>query len=307
MITDDFIQVVNANDQAAFVGTLSRDAERGTAFTAERGGERNFTSLDELAAAGDVDAVYIGSPNALHYEQALACIAGGKHVIVESPSAPPKRRRSRSFALPRQQVSWPSRLCVPSTIPPSTPSRTSWARLPHPPRLIALWQVFLALQRDSRGTCHQYLRLQYGIGFPHGHWRLHRRAHGRDLRHALRSHQHDHAARPLNAELTMAPSTAAAPFSPVMAEGVSPSSSRTPKLRMTCCPRRSKASVALSRSTICPRPATSASTIAATSYAARRPRHRANRRQRPRARPAQIEQHYGIRTHRLYHRHRRHR
>ena len=85
MITDDFIQVVNANDQAAFVGTLSRDANRGTAFTAERGGERNFTSLDELAAAADVDAVYIGSPNALHYEQALACIAGGKHVIVEKP------------------------------------------------------------------------------------------------------------------------------------------------------------------------------------------------------------------------------
>ena len=85
MITDDFIQVVNANDQAAFVGTLSRDANRGAAFTAERGGERNFTSLDELAAAADVDAVYIGSPNALHYEQALACIAGGKHVIVEQP------------------------------------------------------------------------------------------------------------------------------------------------------------------------------------------------------------------------------
>ena len=85
MITDDFIQVVNANNQAAFVGTLSRDANRGAAFTAERGGERNFTSLDELAAAADVDAVYIGSPNALHYEQALACIAGGKHVIVEKP------------------------------------------------------------------------------------------------------------------------------------------------------------------------------------------------------------------------------
>ena len=85
MITDDFIQVVNANDQAAFVGTLSRDANRGTAFTAEHGGEHNFTALDELASAVDVDAVYIGSPNALHYEQALACIAGGKHVIVEKP------------------------------------------------------------------------------------------------------------------------------------------------------------------------------------------------------------------------------
>lgn len=85
MITDDFIQVVNANDQATFVGTLSRDADRGAAFTAKHGGERNFTALDELASAADVDAVYIGSPNALHYEQALACIAGGKHVIVEKP------------------------------------------------------------------------------------------------------------------------------------------------------------------------------------------------------------------------------
>ena len=46
MITDDFIQVVNANDQAAFVGTLSRDADRGAAFTAKHGGERNFTALD---------------------------------------------------------------------------------------------------------------------------------------------------------------------------------------------------------------------------------------------------------------------
>ena len=73
MITDDFIQVVNANDQAAFVGTLSRDADRGATFTAKHGGERNFTALDELASADDVDAVYIGSPNALHYEQALAC------------------------------------------------------------------------------------------------------------------------------------------------------------------------------------------------------------------------------------------
>ena len=49
MITDDFIQVVNANDQAAFVGTLSRDADRGAAFTTKHGGERYFTALDELA------------------------------------------------------------------------------------------------------------------------------------------------------------------------------------------------------------------------------------------------------------------
>lgn len=185
MITDDFIQVVNANDQAAFVGTLSRDAERGTAFTAERGGERNFTSLDELATAGDVDAVYIGSPNALHYEQALACIARWqachrRKALLRHRSAGARglsRCRDSRCRGPRGYAS-PPRSRLPRHR--GRPGRDC----PHPPRLIALWQVFLALQRDSRGTCHQYLRLQYGIGFPHGHWRLHRRAHGRDLRHA---------------------------------------------------------------------------------------------------------------------------
>lgn len=84
-ITCDFIDVVTDDPGAAFIGTLSRDAERAQSFTAEHGGTRAFTSLDELAASSEVDAVYIASPNALHHDQALSCIAGGKHVIVEKP------------------------------------------------------------------------------------------------------------------------------------------------------------------------------------------------------------------------------
>ena len=85
MITSDFIEVVNADPRATFVGTLSRDAERGSSFTDERGGERAFTSLDQICAADDIDAVYIASPNSLHHEQALTCIRAGKHVLVEKP------------------------------------------------------------------------------------------------------------------------------------------------------------------------------------------------------------------------------
>lgn len=85
MITSDFVEAVGAEPRAAFVGTLSRDGERGAAFTDERGGERAFTSLEELCAAEDVDAVYIASPNSLHHDQALACIRAGKHVLVEKP------------------------------------------------------------------------------------------------------------------------------------------------------------------------------------------------------------------------------
>ena len=85
MITDNLVEVLNENPGAAFVGTLSRDTGRAAAFTSERGGTRPFASLDELCACDEVDAVYIASPNALHREQALACIAAGKHVLVEKP------------------------------------------------------------------------------------------------------------------------------------------------------------------------------------------------------------------------------
>lgn len=97
MITSDFIEVVNASERTAFVGTFSRDAERARTFTAERGGTLPFTSLDELAASPEVDAVYLGSPNGLHAAQALACIAGGKHVLVEKPLGANEREAQAVF------------------------------------------------------------------------------------------------------------------------------------------------------------------------------------------------------------------
>ena len=64
-ITSDFIEEINASDRAVFVGTLSRDLERAKAFTEARGGSCPFTELEDLAASNEVDAVYLGSPNAL--------------------------------------------------------------------------------------------------------------------------------------------------------------------------------------------------------------------------------------------------
>lgn len=96
-ITSNFIEVVNASPDARFVGTLSRDAGRAARFTGERGGTLPFTELDALAASDEVDAVYIGSPNALHAPQALACIAGGKHVLVEKPLGANEREAAEVF------------------------------------------------------------------------------------------------------------------------------------------------------------------------------------------------------------------
>jgi predicted dehydrogenase len=50
-------------------------------------GARAYTSLDDLLADRDVDAVHICTPNFVHRAQAEACIKAGKHVLCEKPLA----------------------------------------------------------------------------------------------------------------------------------------------------------------------------------------------------------------------------
>jgi len=57
------------------------------AFAAEHGIPRTTTDWRELAADPSIDAVVIGTPNALHAPQAIACLEAGKHVLVEKPMA----------------------------------------------------------------------------------------------------------------------------------------------------------------------------------------------------------------------------
>ena len=97
-ITENLIEVLHENERATFVGTMSRDAERAEAFTQAHGGTQAFCSVAELAASDDVDAVYIGSPNALHGPQALELIAAGKHVLVEKPFCANEREARKVFA-----------------------------------------------------------------------------------------------------------------------------------------------------------------------------------------------------------------
>ncbi|KEO73768.1 Gfo/Idh/MocA family protein [Anditalea andensis] len=47
----------------------------------------NYENFDAIKDNGDIDAVYIITPNALHHEQCLRVAAAGKHVICEKPMA----------------------------------------------------------------------------------------------------------------------------------------------------------------------------------------------------------------------------
>ena len=73
---------------AEIVAVGSRSQESADAFVREHGdpsSTRAHASYDALVGDPDVDVVYIGTPHALHLENALAAIAAGKHVLCEKP------------------------------------------------------------------------------------------------------------------------------------------------------------------------------------------------------------------------------
>ena len=74
-------------DGARLVGVYDNSAQSVAHMLAEHPGIRAYESLDDLLADATVDLVYIGSPPFLHYEQSLAALKAGKHVICEKPAA----------------------------------------------------------------------------------------------------------------------------------------------------------------------------------------------------------------------------
>ncbi len=84
-ITDEYIHGAKDSGLWELTAVYSRDKARGKIYAARHGAKLVFTDLHELAACSEVDAVYIASPNAAHYDQCKTLLAAGKHVICEKP------------------------------------------------------------------------------------------------------------------------------------------------------------------------------------------------------------------------------
>ena len=81
------IDAIRAQPDNEISCVLSSNAERGRAFAREHNIASSASSLEELLADASIGCVYISTTNELHYEQALAAIAAGKHVLCEKPLA----------------------------------------------------------------------------------------------------------------------------------------------------------------------------------------------------------------------------
>ncbi len=84
-LTDEFIKALNMSKNVCYYAQYSRKLERAKEYGIQRGVKFFYDSLDKLALDNNIDAVYIASPNMLHYSQAEQMLAAGKNVICEKP------------------------------------------------------------------------------------------------------------------------------------------------------------------------------------------------------------------------------
>lgn len=84
-ICEHFLAGAEQTSEFVLDAVYSRSYEKGLQFAKKHNCSRVFTDISEMAADTRIDAVYIASPNAFHYEQSRIFLENGKHVLCEKP------------------------------------------------------------------------------------------------------------------------------------------------------------------------------------------------------------------------------
>ena len=78
-------EIRESPDDATIVALCARRRDLLEAAGDEDGAKLITHDWREVIEHGEVDTVLVATPDALHYEEVLACAKAGKHVICEKP------------------------------------------------------------------------------------------------------------------------------------------------------------------------------------------------------------------------------
>jgi scyllo-inositol 2-dehydrogenase (NADP+) len=85
-ITDRLIKAAKEHPEFSVGAIYSRSEETGRVFADKHKVTNVYTDMVEMFQSGDIDAVYIASPNAFHAEQSILAMQNGIHVLCEKPA-----------------------------------------------------------------------------------------------------------------------------------------------------------------------------------------------------------------------------
>jgi len=86
---------------AVLAGVASRSRDKADAFAVEFGAAAAYGSYEDLAAAADIDLVYVATPHPQHAANALLALNAGKGVLCEKPFTMNRREAEQVVALAR--------------------------------------------------------------------------------------------------------------------------------------------------------------------------------------------------------------
>lgn len=103
VIVETFIRSARVHEGVSFDAVLSRREETGRQFADKLHIPNVYTDLETMLLDQTLDAIYIASPNSLHYPQAKQALLSGKHVLVEKPFAGNQTRAKELINLAQEK------------------------------------------------------------------------------------------------------------------------------------------------------------------------------------------------------------
>ncbi|MGA5688462.1 Gfo/Idh/MocA family protein [Cytobacillus pseudoceanisediminis] len=101
-ITERFLKAALQVEDFQLAAVYSRTEEKAKEFAGKYGVEKTFTDLKAMASSGEIDAVYIASPNSLHAEQSILFMKNNVHVLCEKPVASNTKELKAMIAAARE-------------------------------------------------------------------------------------------------------------------------------------------------------------------------------------------------------------
>jgi predicted dehydrogenase len=99
----DIVPAFHASPGNDLVAVASREGDRARSYAEQHGIPKWYEGYDALLDDGELDALYIALPNALHGEWARGALNAGKHVLCEKPLTPASAEAAELFDLASSQ------------------------------------------------------------------------------------------------------------------------------------------------------------------------------------------------------------
>ncbi|KAK4574213.1 hypothetical protein LTR86_001974 [Recurvomyces mirabilis] len=102
-ITESWILSAHKHGQWKLHAVYSRSEDQAKKFGEKYGCSTAYSSLDSFFGDSGMQAVYIASPNSLHYEQAKQAMKAKKHVLLEKPATSTPEELDDLFKIAKEE------------------------------------------------------------------------------------------------------------------------------------------------------------------------------------------------------------